>query len=62
MLPPPLDDHNIDDDSVRFCLKGAQERGHPLCIQIAELLLQMSRTQRKVVASRVYDEQPRPWA
>lgn len=41
-----LDDGNIEDSSVVFCLEWAKEQGHPKCIELAELLVRMSKTQR----------------
>ena len=41
-----LDDGNVDDSSVRFCLTQARERGDEPGIILAEALLLMSRTQR----------------
>jgi hypothetical protein len=46
-----LDDGNIQDDHVAFCLNKARERGHLECIACAEKLLLMSKTQRKKIAS-----------
>ncbi len=39
-----LDDGNIDDRSVRFCLDNAK---HVDCKELASILMDMSRTQRK---------------
>jgi hypothetical protein len=41
-----LDDANVEDHSVQFCLEQAKKEGHPRCIELAEKLLLMSRTQR----------------
>lgn len=46
-----LDDGNVNDSSVDFCIKCAQDEGHPECEALARLLRQMSRTQRKKLAS-----------
>lgn len=39
-----LDDGNIEDDSIRYCLERAQ---HDLCRQVATMMLQMTKTQRR---------------
>lgn len=41
-----LDDNNVDDSSVQFCLDWARSHKHPKCAEIALLLLAMSKTQR----------------
>lgn len=41
-----LDDGNVDDKSVDFCLRTALMRGHPECERLALLLRRMSKTQR----------------
>jgi hypothetical protein len=43
------DDCNVDDDSAAFCLETARERGHAECITAAEMLVQMTTTQRRKV-------------
>lgn len=45
-----LDDGNIDNASVRFCAKWASEHGDAEGIELAEILLQMSGTQRRKIA------------
>jgi hypothetical protein len=47
-----LDDDNIGDKSVEFCLEQAKAKGHADCQRLAELLLQMSKTQRLKLAHR----------
>lgn len=42
-----LDDGNLDADSIRYCLGYAKENGHGGCVRIAEMLLQMTPTQRR---------------
>lgn len=42
-----LDDGNVGYDSVRFCIDYARENKHPKCELLAELLLRMSKTQRR---------------
>lgn len=41
-----LDDGNVKDDQVRFCLDEAGRKGHPDCAELASKLLEMSKTQR----------------
>ena len=41
-----LDDGNVDDDEVQFCLDRAVTAGHADCQRCAELLVRMSKTQR----------------
>jgi hypothetical protein len=47
-----LDDGNVDDDSVAFCVGYARENEHPECVAMAETLLRMSRTQRRKAGYR----------
>ena len=48
-----LDDGNVQDDSVRFCIEWARGRGCAECERLGEVLLQMSKTQRlKLGAAR----------
>ena len=42
-----LDDGNVDDDSVAFCLQRANEKHDEDGIKLAELLSKMSKTQRR---------------
>lgn len=44
-----IDDGNVGDQSVQFCLEQAQAAGHEDCIAAAEMLLAMSKTQRSKV-------------
>lgn len=46
------DDGNISDDDAAFCLSHARERGHADCIAAAEMLVQMTKTQRHQVYKR----------
>lgn len=46
-----LDDQNIDDKSVQFCVTYAQEKGHQECESLARILLRMSKTQRLKLAT-----------
>lgn len=41
-----LDDGNVEDSHVRFCLEFAREEGDEDGVRLAETLLQMSQTQR----------------
>lgn len=41
-----LDDGNVEDHSVDFCIKYAQEEQHLECEKLARTLRMMSRTQR----------------
>ncbi len=40
------DDGNVEQSSADFCLARAQEAGHADCLGAAEMLVQMSSTQR----------------
>jgi len=42
-----LDDGNVMDDDVRFCIEWADKEGCKPCAELGQLLLRMSRTQRK---------------
>lgn len=41
-----LEDGNIKDDDVQWCLDNARERGDASGVELAELLLKMTKTQR----------------
>jgi hypothetical protein len=41
-----LDDGNVHDADVDFCVEKAVERGHKECEELARLMRRMSRTQR----------------
>jgi len=41
-----LDDGNVTDGDVDFCVEVAKERGHRDCLELAQLLRHMTRTQR----------------
>ena len=49
-----LDDGNIDDDSVKYCLGCAKKRGDIDGVKIAETLLLMSKTQRKKICGLIF--------
>lgn len=46
-----LDDGNVKDDDVKFCIEEAQTKGHQDCLELAKILLEMSKTQRKKLGS-----------
>lgn len=48
-----LDDHNVEDSSVRFCLGWANEHGDWEGAALAHILLQMSKTQRLKISNEV---------
>ena len=50
-----LDDGNVNDSDVIFCLERAREPNDTDGIKLAELLLQMSKTQRSKIASMFYN-------
>lgn len=52
-----LDDGNVKDDHVRFCIEQAKEQKCESCLRLAEILLQMSKTQRKVLGSRAFERE-----
>ena len=41
-----LDDGNVKDSNVQFCLNQAEENGDVKGVELAKILLQMSKTQR----------------
>ena len=45
-----LDDGNVEDHSVEFCIDQAHDRGHEECLELAKILFRMSRTQRRKLA------------
>ena len=47
-----LDDRNVSDDDVLFCIYSAQERGDTEGGELARVLLRMSPTQRAKIASK----------
>lgn len=53
-----LDDGNVRDDCVQFCIDIAKERGDTEGAALAEILLRMSRTQRNKIG-RVACRPPR---
>jgi hypothetical protein len=53
-----LDDGNIQDDHVQYCLEKARLANHPNCVALAEALLSMSKTQRLKLGRHGYDNLP----
>lgn len=49
-----LDDGNVDDDSVLHCIKWAHECADVAGVKLGEILLRMSRTQRKKLCTLFY--------
>ena len=49
-----LDDGNVDDFSIQSCLDYAIKRSDFLAIEVAEVLLRMSKTQRLKLAGMFY--------
>ena len=49
-----LDDGNVEDGHVAFCLTKAQEDGCTTCITLAGLLMRMSKTQRSKLSEGAY--------
>lgn len=50
-----LSDNNVDDDSVRFCINYAEEKGDQEGKELAEILLTMSKTQRLRLPVKAWD-------
>lgn len=44
-----LDDGNLETSNIQYCLDYARQRNHLLCIEIAEKMLQLTKTQRKQI-------------
>jgi len=44
-----LDDGNLEDDNIKYCIKYAQERADHTAELLGQVLLQMSPTQRRRV-------------
>lgn len=49
-----LEDGNIEDGHVAFCIKDASERGDTEGAMLASMLLRMSKTQRKKLGEVVW--------
>lgn len=54
-----LEEGNVSDDNVRFCVEYAREKGHAECLALAETLLLMSKTQRGKLWSLAYQAEKR---
>lgn len=50
-----LDDDNVEDSSVQFCIDYAREKGDAEGERLARILLTMSRTQRLRLPNVVYE-------
>ncbi len=46
-----LDDQNVGDDSVDFCIQWARDRDDTEGVRLGEMLRRMSRTQRAKIAA-----------
>lgn len=55
-----LDDENLDDKSVQFCIEWAEERSDHDGVELGKILLSMSKTQRgeisRVAREREFDD------
>lgn len=51
-----LDDGNVENSHVEWCLERAKEEGDELAIRLGELLMKMSKTQRLKLADLFYSE------
>ncbi|MDX1559060.1 MAG: hypothetical protein R3193_09155 [Marinobacter sp.] len=49
-----LDDGNIGNDSVEFCIGYAEGKGDTEAVELGQILLRMSKTQRLKLPSAVY--------
>lgn len=49
-----LDDGNVLDSDVQWCIDRAREKADAAGVELGEILLRMSRTQRKKLASLFY--------
>ena len=47
-----LDDGNLEDSSVAFCIAEAERDGCQPCLTLGKLLLRMSKTQRRKLSMR----------
>lgn len=50
-----LDDGNVEDSHVLFCLECAEQEGDADGIQLCQMLLQMTKTQRRKLYKTHYD-------
>lgn len=51
-----LDDGNIEDSNIEFCIREAAKENCEPCLTIGRLLQQMTKTQRSVVYKRAYEK------
>jgi hypothetical protein len=47
-----LDDHNVEDKHIVWCVEHAQKQEHKYCEILGQILLTMSKTQRLKLAKR----------
>ncbi len=50
-----LDDGNVNDSHVKFCIQYAKDNNDPGGVKLGETLLSMSKTQRRELANMFYD-------
>ena len=50
-----LDDCNVRDSDVEFCIEYAKERGDRAGVLLGEILRRMSKTQRLKIAQKIYE-------
>ena len=52
-----LDEGNVCDGHIEYCLERCREKGDADGVALAETLLRMSKTQRLKLGSRMYDHE-----
>lgn len=50
-----LDDGNVEDKDVKWCIGGAKSNGDKESVKLGKLLLRMSKTQRRKLAWMFYE-------
>ncbi len=50
-----VDDDNVDDENVAWCVQTAARKGHTQCLHLALLLASFSFTRRKKLARQAWD-------
>lgn len=50
-----LDDGNIGDQHIQSCLDDARKAGDALAVKLAEMLLQLTKTQRRRIVNLAYE-------
>lgn len=50
-----VEDGNIDDDDIRFCKNNAIDSNDLMCRELCDVLLSMSKTQRKEICKMDYE-------